>query len=266
MRKPLLQHVTILIAVALTASALSACGSSSMGSRGAIPSGAVVVVGDTPITKANLNHWMQTVIGGDFYERVKKRAPVGLVAEPANYPACISASETIVAGSPHKSAFTKPDYEEKCRQLYESVKEQALGFMISVQWRVNEASEAGIELSDADIARYARELNARDFPHPGELAAYLANRRWIPSDQLYQFKRNLLTIKLKNKINAADNPKAESEYVHFVSANLKKRKAETSCRPTYLALQCRQFKSAPAGTPAPNVTLEELVLGERLPH
>ena len=256
-------HSRLLVAlVLLSVLVFTSCGDD----KSVSSANTVAVVGDAVITKANLNHWMKTIVGGDFFERIKRRAPLGLVAEPQDYAACVSASETLVAESKQGTPFTQADLRTKCTQLYQGVKQQAVIFLISAQWRINEGAENGMRLSDAEVSRYAREANTRDFPKSGELAKYLADRRWVPSDQLYQFKRNLLTTKLKDKIDAQDNAKAQSSFIDFIKNNVKKRTAETNCRPGYITFQCRQFK-APGEQPlAPLIVLEELVLGKHLPH
>jgi hypothetical protein len=250
-----LRHSPTVLAILLACGGLAACGG---GSSNAIPPDAVAVVGDTPISKATLNHWMKTIVGGDFFERLGKRAPLNLVSEPPNYAACLPGAKELTEASGRKPPFTTPELEQKCRQLYEAIKEQTMTFLISVQWRINEAAEEGITVSDAEISKYANEANASEFPKPGEFAKYLADREWAPSDQLYQFKRNLLSTKLAAHIKAGDTAQAHIAYINFIKKNITKRTAETNCRRGYLVFQCRQFKAPPAGLPAPIVILEEL--------
>ena len=250
-----LRQLTTVLLVALSGFGVAACGS---GNSNSIPSNAVAVVGDTPITKATLNHWMQSIVGGDYFERVGERAPLGLVSEPPNYAGCLPGAKQLTDASGRQPPFTTQQLELKCRQLYQAIKEQALTFLISVQWRVNEADEHGVHVSDAEIAKYAREANASQFPQAGEFAKYLADREWVPSDQLYQLKRNLLTTKLQEQVKTGDTQQARIAFIDFVKGHIAKRTKETNCRPGYLVFQCRQFKASPTSIPAPIVILEEL--------
>ena len=51
-----------------------------------LPGDAVAQVGDATISKATLNHWMSTMVGGDFAEDSTVTAPQGLVSDPPTMP------------------------------------------------------------------------------------------------------------------------------------------------------------------------------------
>jgi hypothetical protein len=246
------------LAILLAACSLAACGGDAPKT---IPSDAVASIGGTPITKATLSHWMNSITGGDIYERFLKRAPLGLVSEPANYAACERAATSLTLASGRKPPFTSNQIAQKCRQLYLAIREQSLLFLISVQWRVNEAKENGITVSDGEVAKSSREYNAKNYPKPGEFETYLANHEWVASDVLYQLKRNLLTTKLHEKLSGsgAETPQTLTKFVHFVEGNLKKRTAETHCLPAYAVSTCRGYKAPTSATPAPALILEELI-------
>lgn len=253
-----------LVATALALTAFTACGGSSSHT---IPSNSVALVGATPISKTTLDHWMHSMVGGDFWERFIKRAPAGLVSEPADYAACEAAARTLIAEGTHKLHFTPAQVAQKCRQLYFAIREQALQFLINVSWRVNEGRENGITVSDAETSNYAKQYIAKFYPNPGEYEKYLANREWAPSDDLYQVKRNLLTTKLREKIEGTgagekrkETPQVRTRYIDYVEGHIGKRTAETRCRAAYVVSMCRGFREA-GSPPAPVAILEEF-LGE----
>lgn len=250
----------VLVVVSLAATAISGCGSSKPTQ---VPANAVALIGDTPISKATLDHWMHSMVGGDFYERFGTRAAHGLVSEPPNYAACTSAAATMTAASGRQPPFTSSQLLQKCRQLNQAIEEQALTFLISAQWRTDEAAEHGITISDAELAAESKQSAAQQFPKPGEFDTYLANHEWALSDELYQLKRNLLTTKLREKIShlspgGEETPQARATFVSFIEGNIKKRTATTLCRPAYMVATCRGYKAPSTPTPAPIVILEEL--------
>jgi hypothetical protein len=241
--------------MAFAACGLSACGSSSS----KVPSDAVAVVGGTPITRPTLNHWMQSMTGGDYFEHTGKRAPHGLTSDPVNIPSCLAAARSLVAGGGKHAPVSDAKLEGICRQLNRQIREQALSFLISVQWRVNEGAERGLKVSDAEVNRYFRKLSANQFPKPGQLQTYLADHEWALSDELHQLKRNLLTTKLQEKVGSGDPTHKQLAFVKLVTSNVKKRVRETNCRPGYVVSVCRQFKGEPgAATAAPAALLEQL--------
>jgi hypothetical protein len=239
---------------------LAACGSGKSAPK-SVPDGAVALIGDTPITKPTLNHWMNSIVGGDYYERFGKRAPLGLVSEPANYPKCIRAASSLA--NENNRVFTAAQISLKCHQLYRAIEEQTLSFLISVQWRIDEAAEQGITISDAAIAAYNRQDVAKRYPKPGEFDTFLADHEWALSDQLYQLKRNLLTTKLREKVShrsskSEETPQSRGLFVNFVLRNIKKRTTTTLCRPSYAVSTCRGYRPSKTQTPAPILILEEL--------
>jgi hypothetical protein len=258
-----------LAAIVLVTTALGACGSSSpksasKSSPSAIPSNSVALVGEIPITRANLNHWMHSMVGGDFWERFIKRAPADLVSEPANYAQCEVAARTLIAEGKHKRHFTPTQITQKCRQLYGAIREQAMTFLINVSWRINEGKENGIAVSDAEASSYAAHYVAQFYPKAGQYATYLGQREWAPSDDLYQVKRNLLTKKLREKVSGLssteeETPQARTKYFSFVKAHIAKRMAETRCRTEYSVSMCGGYREPASVPPAPVTILEEFL-------
>ncbi len=249
------------LAIALVTTTLAACGGDSPKT---IPSNSVALVGSTPITKATLNHWMNSIVGGDFWERFQKRAPIGLVSEPANYATCEAGAKTLTATSKRKPPFTSAEISQKCHQLYLAIREQSLLFLINVLWRIEESKEKGITVSDAEAAKNSHEYSAKFYPKPGQYEAFLANHEWAASDELYQIKRNLLTTKLREQVTGRssqkeETPQGRAKFMSYVVANIKKRTAETRCRADYAVSTCRGYKEPASAIPPPVTILEELV-------
>jgi hypothetical protein len=231
---------------------LSACG------NGDNPT--VATVGKTKISRSTLNHWMATLAGGDYQEIVGNSAPVGLVSEPADYPRCVAAAKTIKPKSLPASIPNEARLKIRCRRLHTAVKEQALSYLISALWRVEEGAELGWGVSDREVARQVQELAYRDYKSPAAFRRFLASRHWSLADERYLLKRNLLDTKFLERLRAraAALGGGEKTFGKLVQKNIAKWRAKTSCSPGYTAWQCRPGGSTAEADPPPSVLVEQL--------
>jgi hypothetical protein len=229
---------------------------------GSDPSGSVVAhVGSTPISRAMLNEWMGAVVGGDYYEHLSTPAPVGLVSDPADYPKCISAAETIVPkSSTGQLALTRSQISGKCRLLQQALKEQALELLISIESRIGEGGELGIPPTTAEVNHLFSMIKAREFPKPGEYQTFLAERHWNNSVEVLQIKRNIVVSKIQAKFQAKGQGFTRA-YISYVEQSAKKWTAKTTCSQGYIVAGCKEYKASPqqeSSKPAPALLLEEL--------
>jgi hypothetical protein len=258
-------------AMALAVTGLAACGSSAnpvitRASSTGDANGVVAQVGNSSITRATLNHWMATIVGGDYDENLGHPAPRGLVADPPNYPACVSAIETL---GPAKTTEAPPQaraaLESDCHQLYQSLKQQALSYLIKGLWSLEEAAEEGIHITSAEINRSLVKLKAERYPSDAAFEAYLAGREWSLSDELYLVKRDLLTAKLEARHERALRKTTKGGQLALQRAlieryvrDTKRWTAKTSCVPEYVVAECAQYKGSEATGPSPDALLEQI--------
>jgi hypothetical protein len=248
-------HLLLMVAV----SAACAVGVAGCGSSGS--DDVVAEVGTVPISRAMLNEWMKAVAGGDYFEHVDGPAPRGLVSDPANYPKCVTAAETIVPRAANGTpAMTARQITNRCHQLYGLLKGQALELLFSIESRVAEGAEQGIKPSNAEVNRLLARVKAEQFPKQGEYQEYLSQREWTPSVETLQLERNIVTAKLEAKYRARG---ADWEHAFGLAlVNGEKRwTARTSCKQGYVVSICKEYK--PSGAKAtesssPAILLEEL--------
>lgn len=211
-----------------------------------------------------LNHWMQAMAGGDFRASVGTKGPVGLVAEPADYPKCVAAAKTFVPRSfTGRLKLSDGQIEQKCHKLYVSIRAQALSFLLSVEWTVMEGKELGVNLSEADLhkefTRHRREM----YPTEADLQKYLSERHLVLSDVLYQLKRNVLEARIMPKVQAKIEREGgnEATYIRRALQRYKALIAKTSCTAGYVVPGCSEYRGPPTVQPSPNVILESLASG-----
>ncbi len=261
---------SLVISLTLSASLLilTGCGGSDSAAHGegSGGGGSVTRIQGTSasIDKAVLNHWMRSMAGGDYRASIGVQGPRGLVSEPANYGECASAAKTFVPRTPTgQLKLSDAQIAQKCRQLYQSIKAQALSFLISVQWTVAEGAEQGLKVTDADLRHEFARFWKERYPTKQEFEKYIAERQWVLSDVLYQLKRNILVgrilPKFKAKVNRAGG--GEQLYVKFALERYKALIAKTSCRAGYVVPNCKEYSGPPIVAPAPNIILEYFAQG-----
>jgi len=250
--------ISALLAVCLAIIGLTACGGG-----GGIPGDSVAQVGGTAITRAELDHWMSTLTGGDFYEVAREHTvPAGLVSEPPNYAACVASLEAAAASG--RTVQPKPTHAapqqtaaqllSKCRQLYVALRLQAMAYLVNAQWTIGVYADEGVRASDAEVMRTLEQVKADEFPKPGQFERYLASTRRSLADELFVLKLNVLSQKLQQKART----EGTKQVIRKLSEAGLRWTAKTSCRPGYVVPHCRQFRTWTPSARDPAVLLEQV--------
>jgi hypothetical protein len=237
------RYILAVLVTSLVVIGFAACS----GGGGHSSGDAVAQVGETAITRAELDHWMATLTGGDFYGVARShRVPAELASEPPNYPACVaslqaagdSARSQQTSGSAPSTKQTAAQLLSKCRQLYVALRLQAISYLVNAEWNIGVYADLGIRASDAEVQRLLKEVKATEYPAPGQFQQFLTNNRRSLADELLVLKVNVLEQKLQRKVGI--------EGVKRISAELseagKKWTDKTDCRPGYVVPHCRQFR------------------------
>jgi hypothetical protein len=243
--------IALSAAVAI-ATSVAACG-------GGSASDVVAEVGHTTITKAELNHWMPTLLGGDMYELTDISSPKTVVSEPSNFTVCVRSLKTVAPD------LTTAELTTRCHQLNQLLRVQAVEYLINSDVLIGQAAEVGATVSNREIATAFNELKGRAFPTDAALQLYLQQRDWSLSTELFIIKRNLLGTKLLQKVSAKLGKKPSEEAIDRYYKTLNNRwLAKTTCRPGYIVEGCRQYKKpkTPAKT-SPAIVIEETLTAGR---
>jgi hypothetical protein len=245
------------LAVSLAVAGLVACGGGSSGE-------VVAQVGGSRITRAEVNHWMSTLAGGDFYEISKRHmVPAGLVSEPPDYGACAARLQAVAAGAVRvQPKPTAAQLLSKCRQLYQALRMQALSFLVEDQWIIGLAGEEGLKATNGEVMQLFNEIRAQEFPREGELRRFLASNRRSLADEMFVLKLDVLRRKIQEKTTAGGS----QMLARFTEAG-QRLTAKTSCRSGYVVQHCKQY-TAPLTTsslPSSAVLLERVAVLTGLP-
>jgi hypothetical protein len=212
----------------------------------------VVRVGNTPITRTMVGHWMEVLVAGDYRNDLVKPPPVGLATDPPNYNACVHAAKQI---SPRANPVRS---RSLCQQLYQAVKLQAVNFLINAIWFEEDAREHGETVTPKEIERKYRIYQEHEYPQPSAMQRYLTELHRTQADEYYLIKRNVLTGKVFERIqHRHTTAHATSATAKATEEWLAKWTARTNCQPGYITSQCKQYTGHET-TPAPNAILQQL--------
>jgi parvulin-like peptidyl-prolyl isomerase len=203
-----LRFIPALGAVLFALAGLSACGG--------IPGNAVVQVNGKSITKSAFDHWLAvaTVSSGT----APGAKPV--VPDPPKFTACI-AHLAATAPKPAKGqpAPTTEKLKKTCEVQYKALQQEVLGFLISSEWVVGEASALGVKLSDAEVQKQFTKIKSQQFPKPAEFEKFLSSSGQTVSDLLLRVKLNLLSTKIQQKIVKSKGAVTQAQIAKYYNEN-----------------------------------------------
>jgi foldase protein PrsA len=201
-----LRFIPALGAVLFAVIGLAACG-------GGVPGNAVVAVGGTPITKTTFAHWMSVAASSTAAASPAGKPPV---PEPPNYTACIA---HLQANQPKPAkGVTVPgpaQFKSECETQYKSLQTEVLGFLISSQWVIGEASSLGVNVSDKEVKKRFEQIKAQQFPKAAEFEKFLASSGQSVSDLLLRVKLNLLSAKIQQKVIKKKSTVTQAEIAKY---------------------------------------------------
>ena len=262
-----------LIAACAAALAFSACGSTSQHnattataattvaavgatSSGEVPLDAVVAqVGGYVISRKMVGEWMAEQGGEDFFDAERRAEPLGLISEPANFPACLATLKTLAPKPGAGPQLTDAELMSKCEALYKGVKAQALEFVVNAFWSLNFDAAHGVTLSEKKARAALAEYRARVYPKPGEYASVLELNSRTPAQELFLLKKELIQQKVIDQV-LHGGAKARATFITSAGGAM----WSAHCRSGYIVEHCIGYKqpASPPQGPSLAVLFEEL--------
>jgi foldase protein PrsA len=164
---------------------------------GGIPGDAVVQINGTPITKTAFDHWMAVAAASSSAGTTEKPT----VPEPPNYTTCVAhLAKTAPKPAKGQSAPTTKQLKSECAQQYKSLQTEVLGFLISSQWVIGEASSLNVNVTDAQVKKEFTKIKSAQFPKGSEFEKFLSTSGQTVSDLLLRVKLNMLSAKIQKQI------------------------------------------------------------------
>lgn len=109
-----------------------------------------------------------------------------------------------------------------------ALRQQVLGFLISSQWTIGEATEMGVRVSDEEareqLERFKfvqfEKIAYERFPHEAALKRSLARKGETPSDQLWLMKLSMLATRLEQaRLSEAQRQITHTQIVRYYDEN-----------------------------------------------
>jgi foldase protein PrsA len=201
-------------AVFFASIALSSCG-------GGIPGDAVVQVGSNSVTKASFTHWLTIAAASSSQAAPGQTAPKPVVPDPPSFTACIAHLEAI-APKPAKGQAkpTAATLKSECQQQYTALQQQVLGFLISSNWVIGEASSLGVKVTDKEVEAQFEKIKKQQFSKSGEFEKFLASSGQTVSDLLLRVKLNMLSQKIQQKVSKSKTkPVTQAQISKYYNEN-----------------------------------------------
>jgi len=220
------------------------------GESGTAPGASEVVVkfGSTPITRAEVNHWMPVLAAQDYYELSDAHTePEGLVSDPPRYGACVAHLEAALAAASSAQKSAPPAGVEllsKCRLLNQRIRDQALSFLINLKIVEAVAEEQGVSASEAEVLKEYEASTHKQFASKAQRDSSALARRTTRANELVLSRRDLLSRKALERIKASGHGLSQ------IAALEKALIAKTDCSPGYVVAECSQFHGEAPQSPA----------------
>jgi foldase protein PrsA len=186
---------------------------------GGIPGDAVVSVDGKSITKDTFTHWMSVAAASSATTTgaAKPAVPV-----PPAYTACISSAAAAAKAAKSKTTPTQAQLKSQCEQQYKSLQQEVLGFLISSNWVLGEASSLGVKISDKEVTKQFEKIKSQQFPKAAEFQKFLSTSGQTVSDLLLRVKLNLLSSKIQQKIVKEKAKVTQAQIAKYYKQNPKR--------------------------------------------
>jgi foldase protein PrsA len=251
-----------------------------MAGCGGIPGDAVARVNGGSITTATFSHWMRIAAASSSAGSPGK----AVLPEPPHYTACVA---NLRAGAQKPAKGERPPstatLRSQCAQQYTALKTEALGYLISADWLIDEAAAQKVAVSDQEVHSRFVKLRTTAFTSPAAFEGFLRRSDYTVSDVLLRVKLEMLGERLEKKVMQAPTTvthasiesyyranrarfgrqslaqasaaikqqlaatQREQRFAAFKAAFEKHWRAKTTCRAGYVVAECSEYHAPAAG-------------------
>ncbi len=169
------------------AAGLSACGSGLAGNS-------VADMAGNSITTSAFNHWMFVAAKGNASQSPGQ--PVIVPNDPPDFKKCIAQVRKQI---PTLAKTTDKQLKSDCNQLFTSLGNQVMDFLIKSYWYQAEAHRLGIKITDAQVQQVFNSDKKQQFPTAAAFNQFLTQSGQTMGDILYRVRVNEIFKKLLAK-------------------------------------------------------------------
>jgi hypothetical protein len=162
---------------------------------------------------------------------------------------CVGSQAITGATYRHWEIVAESDEEPSPKHHKQSARQllgQVMGFLISANWVIGEASALHIHVSPALVNRKFNRLRRQQFPKRSEFKAFLEHTRQTVADLELRVELNLLSQRIQKHVAAGHRGAREQQRAlsHFVNAFKAKWTAQTYCQADYASQDCGHVRAA----------------------
>src|SRR6202167_387075 len=123
---------------------------------------------------------------------------------------------------------------------------RALGFLLTADWLVGEASAQHVSVSTAEAKQRLATLKQQSFPQAGALQKFLAKAHETEADLLERVKIELLESGIAAKVTAGQSAtQRKATLASFQQAFQRRWRARTTCKAGYVMEDCSEYRGKP---------------------
>ena len=205
-----MRSIKTLIAVAALAAStalLSACGG--------VPADSVATVADAPIQKTEFNHWMIVA------SRTQGGVPTDFAFNPPDFDKCVAAKKLEASKNPNKKQAqpTEAQLKATCQSLFSQSMPQVMQLLIQSAWIKGQASEMGIEVSQAEVDKQFAATKKGAFPTDKAFQQFLKQSGESEADLKDRVLVNALAQKIRDKVIAQNKNVTDAQIQDWYDRN-----------------------------------------------
>jgi foldase protein PrsA len=186
------------------AAAVAGCGSG-------VPGDSVADVAGNPITTQAFNHWM--FVAAKSQASQNPGAPVIVPNDPPQFDRCVAQVRRQI---PSLAKTSSKQLRADCKQLFSSLSNQVMDFLIKGYWYQAEAARDHISVSNAQVQKAFDKAKKAQFTSPSQFTTFLTQTGQTLQDILFRFRINQIYQKLlarhKTTVTSAEIQKYYSEH------------------------------------------------------
>jgi hypothetical protein len=126
------------------------------------------------------------------------------------------------------------------------VMNEAMGFLISSDWVLAEATDLNIHVSEGEVRHTLDHIRTQQFPKKKEFKAWQKQSGQTVADLLFRVRLNLLSTEIQRHVLAGHRSSRSQQHAlkRFVHDFKVKWEAQTYCAPAYAVTDCGHVQAA----------------------
>jgi hypothetical protein len=201
-----------------------------------VPPGAVAIVAGTPITRAQFNHWERVAAKGQAAQSPGQ--PAIIPTDPPRFTNCVAAERKA---NPSFADRPVAALKSICSELFKTLSDQVLEFLIKADWIRAEAAREGVTPGAAKVDAALNTDKRQTFPTPGSYQAFLRKTGQTDADVRFRLAVQLALTALTRRQPGSENTRAAA-----IDKKLTRMfRPQTVCAAQYVMRDCSNYR-APA--------------------